>query len=196
MRKRVSRLRPQPATVISLIALFISLSGIAYAAALPKNSVGSKQIKKNAVIKAKIRAGAVDSRTILDGSIEPTDLSASAKTSGPTGPAGIDGSARAYAMVNRVGPALDESRSKGITSVTSPLTGKYCLTVSASTGIDLTKTAPVVTPTYFESSINGGTAQVDTRSTACGAGAFAVYTYTSDSSPASTDFLSFNVVVP
>jgi hypothetical protein len=41
---------PSPATVIATIALSVALVGGAYAAtALPKNSVGSKQIKKGAV---------------------------------------------------------------------------------------------------------------------------------------------------
>jgi hypothetical protein len=40
---------------IGLLALFIALGGTAYAAtALPKNSVGTKQLKKGAVTKAKI----------------------------------------------------------------------------------------------------------------------------------------------
>lgn len=45
------RLRaPSPAFVLSLLALFVALGGTTYAAAtLPKNSVGTKQLKKNAV---------------------------------------------------------------------------------------------------------------------------------------------------
>jgi len=45
-----------PATVISLIALFVALSGTSYAISqLPKNSVGNKQLKKNAVTAAKVK---------------------------------------------------------------------------------------------------------------------------------------------
>ena len=62
MQKR--RFAPSPAMVVSLIALFIALGGTIYAAinALPKNSVGTKQIKNGAVTAAKINksaAGAV-----------------------------------------------------------------------------------------------------------------------------------------
>jgi len=32
--------------VIACVALFIALGGVSYAAALPRNSVGSKQIKR------------------------------------------------------------------------------------------------------------------------------------------------------
>jgi Collagen triple helix repeat (20 copies) len=62
------------ANVMSTIAVFIVLGGGAYAATtLPKNSVGTKQIKNGAVTKAK--------------------LAKSVKTTGPTGPAGAQGPA-------------------------------------------------------------------------------------------------------
>jgi hypothetical protein len=42
--------------VVSVIALFVALGGISYAAfKLPKNSVGTKQLKKNAVNGAKVK---------------------------------------------------------------------------------------------------------------------------------------------
>jgi hypothetical protein len=48
--------RPSPALVISVIALVFSVVGTGYAAfKLPKNSVGTKQIKKNAVNGAKVK---------------------------------------------------------------------------------------------------------------------------------------------
>ena len=52
------RLRaPSPAFVISLIALFVALGGTTYAAtSLPKNSVGTRQLKNGAVTKKKIQA--------------------------------------------------------------------------------------------------------------------------------------------
>lgn len=54
------------ANVVSTIAVFIALGGGAYAATtLPANSVGAPQI----------RAGAVDSRDIQHGAIQPADLS-------------------------------------------------------------------------------------------------------------------------
>ena len=42
--------RPSPALVVSVIALSVALGGTSYAAiVLPANSVGTRQIKKNAV---------------------------------------------------------------------------------------------------------------------------------------------------
>ena len=54
----MKRLRPTPSLVISLIALFVALGGTSYAAitALPRDSVGTKQLKNNAVTPAKIKA--------------------------------------------------------------------------------------------------------------------------------------------
>lgn len=54
MHKRLFR-APSPALVISLIALFVALGGTTYAAVnLPANSVGTAQLKNNAVTAAKI----------------------------------------------------------------------------------------------------------------------------------------------
>ena len=47
---------PSPAMVVACIALLIALAGTSYAAIrLPANSVGTKQLKKRAVILAKVR---------------------------------------------------------------------------------------------------------------------------------------------
>lgn len=51
------------ANVMSVIAVFIALGGIGYATLkLPKNSVGRKQIKPNAVNSSKVKDGAPDRR--------------------------------------------------------------------------------------------------------------------------------------
>lgn len=49
--------KPSPALVISIVALFVALGGTAYAAtSLPRNSVGTAQLRKGAVTKTKINA--------------------------------------------------------------------------------------------------------------------------------------------
>jgi hypothetical protein len=53
-----ARARLTYANVIASIALFVALGGTGYAAIkIPKNSVGSKQLKKNAVTAAKVKNG-------------------------------------------------------------------------------------------------------------------------------------------
>jgi hypothetical protein len=76
--------RPSPATVISCVALFVSLGGVSYAVtALPKNSVGTKQIK----------TGGVESGDVKDKTLKLQDFSASARAglTGATGPQGATG---------------------------------------------------------------------------------------------------------
>jgi hypothetical protein len=53
--------RPSPALLVSLVALFIALGGTSYAAitSLPKNSVGTPQLKTGAVTAPKINASAL-----------------------------------------------------------------------------------------------------------------------------------------
>jgi hypothetical protein len=53
--KWLLRRRPSPATVIAVIALVIALGGTSYAAVtLPRNSVGTAQLKNNAVTSLKV----------------------------------------------------------------------------------------------------------------------------------------------
>ncbi|MEA2421652.1 MAG: hypothetical protein QOF55_751 [Thermoleophilaceae bacterium] len=71
--------RPSPAMTVALIALFVALGGTGYAALkLPKNSVGSKQIKKNAVTSSKVANGSLLARDFKAGQL-------------PAGPQGIKG---------------------------------------------------------------------------------------------------------
>jgi hypothetical protein len=70
------------ANVIATLALFIALGGGAYAALkLPKNSVGSAQIK----------TGAVNSSKVQNGSLLPLDFKAGQLPAGAQGPQGIPG---------------------------------------------------------------------------------------------------------
>jgi hypothetical protein len=71
--------RPSPAMIVALVALFVALGGTGYAVtALPKNSVGEKQIRKAAVTSQKIRANAVRSGDIANNTIIGRDVRAGA----------------------------------------------------------------------------------------------------------------------
>lgn len=74
VRKRVTY-----SNVIATMALFVALGGAAVAAGLPKNSVGSKQIKRGAVTAAKIRRQAVTSaklapKSVISGKLGPNSV--------------------------------------------------------------------------------------------------------------------------
>jgi len=77
---------------VALLALFVALGGVSYAAVkLPKNSVGRSQIKKNAVSRAKLAPRSVDSSKILNGSLTQEDFAANQLLVGPAGAEGPRG---------------------------------------------------------------------------------------------------------
>ena len=70
---------PSPALVVASLALAVALGGTTYAAtALPKNSVGAKQLKSGSVSTVKLAKGSVTSRQIKDHTIVAADLAKNA----------------------------------------------------------------------------------------------------------------------
>jgi hypothetical protein len=66
---------PSPALVVAGLALVVALGGTTYAAtALPKNSVGAKQLKSGSVSAVKLAKGSVTSRQIKDHTIVAADI--------------------------------------------------------------------------------------------------------------------------
>jgi hypothetical protein len=80
--------RPSAALVVSVVALSVALGGTGYAAiVLPANSVGTKQLKKNAVTTAKVK-----NRSLLAADFKAGQLPAGATgATGATGPKGDKG---------------------------------------------------------------------------------------------------------
>ena len=84
LRKR----RPSPALVVSIVALLVALGGTSYAALkLPANSVGNRQLKKNAVTSSKVKDGSLQRRDFARGQVP----AGSQGPQGPAGPSGRDG---------------------------------------------------------------------------------------------------------
>ena len=108
--------RPSPALVVSVIALVAALGGTSYAAIkLPANSVGTKQIKKNAVTTEKVK----------DGSLQMADFRAGqlpAGAAGATGPKGDTGATGATGPKGDTGAtgATGATGPKGDTGATGP----------------------------------------------------------------------------
>jgi hypothetical protein len=76
--------RPSPALVVACLALLVGLAGTGYAAVqLPRNSVGTAQLKNNAVTSIKVR----------NHSLRLIDFKAGQVPAGPAGPAGAAGPA-------------------------------------------------------------------------------------------------------
>jgi hypothetical protein len=82
---RIPRPRLSYANVIATIALFVALGGAAVAAGLPKNSVGTNQLKRGAVSAAKLKRGAVTSGKIGPKAVTAGKLGANAVLPGNLG---------------------------------------------------------------------------------------------------------------
>lgn len=110
---------------VALVAMFVLLGGVSYAAVkIPKNSVGTKQLKKNAVTSAKVKNRsllAVDFKKgqLPMGAAGPTGSQGERGVQGPpgtTGPRGLEGPPGA---VGPTGPAGAASMT-GATGPTGP----------------------------------------------------------------------------
>ena len=93
--RRLLSLRPSPAMVVACIALAIALGGTSYAAlVLPRNSVGNKQLRTNAVTSAKVRNGSLQTKDFKAGQLPRGQR-------GPQGPAGDSSNASRSAFASR-----------------------------------------------------------------------------------------------
>jgi len=98
---------PAPSTVIASLALLVALGGTAVAAGvLPANSVGTEQLRPNAVVSSKVKP-----QSLLASDFKAGQLPHGAK--GPAGPPGATGAAGPQGAVGPQGP-------KGDTGATGP----------------------------------------------------------------------------
>jgi len=107
---RVLVRRPSPAMVVALVALFVALGGAAYATTqLPKNSVGPRQLKKNAVTSPKVK----------DHSLLAKDFKSGQLPRGPRGPKGANGPRGPKGDTGQQGPKGDAGQQgPGATTLT------------------------------------------------------------------------------
>jgi hypothetical protein len=117
MTRLVTRLRGRLtyANVTATLALFVALGGTGYAAiTLPRDSVGSKQLRANAVRSAEIRNNAIQTR----------DISRRARAAlrgkqGPAGPAGPP-AVTEHALVGSTGRQFSGTATASSWSATQP----------------------------------------------------------------------------
>jgi hypothetical protein len=67
--KRLRPSRPSPAMFVAIVALFIALGGVGYAATVPGNSVGTNQLKHSSVTHPKLRFNSVNYQDIVPNSV-------------------------------------------------------------------------------------------------------------------------------
>ena len=95
MRKLLRR-RPSPAMVVACLALLVALGGTSIAAVsqlVPRNSVGTVQLRNSAVTNPKLRNNAVNSAKVANRSLLRSDFAPGQLPAGPTGPQGPAGAA-------------------------------------------------------------------------------------------------------
>ncbi len=157
LRRRIGP--PSPAMVVALVALFVALGGSAFAVSqvgtkqLKKAAVTTAKIRNGAVTNAKlgngsvtgakVRANSIDGSRLLDGSVGVSKIGAGAigeaqLLDGSVTEAKIAPSARpalrgalAYGLVNAFSASLVTTSSRGLSNVTRPGPGIYCLTPTA-----------------------------------------------------------------
>lgn len=140
--RRLVRHRPSPAMIVAMIALFVAMTGVSYAA-LAINSVGPKQLRKNAVRSPKVK----------DGSLRAVDFAAGQLPAGPKGDQGERGAqgpagvAAGYARVGATGtldagtpPQNKNVVQENVEHDGTTGTGVYCFG-----GLSFTPTSAVVT---------------------------------------------------
>ena len=174
-------LRPSPALVVAVIALLVALGGSGYAAValtLPANSVGTTQLKSNAVISSKVKDHSLLKADFASGQIPAGPRGApgapgppgSAGARGPTGPAGPAGTASTkWALVGKGGNVIASSTPAPLVLQGNP--GQYYVNF----GTPVTGHAVLVSSVYRDAD-NGTRGTV--YATICG--------FTSTSSPPDT----------
>jgi Collagen triple helix repeat (20 copies) len=148
------RARLTYANVVASLALFLALGGVSYAAVtLPKNSVGSKQIRSNAVTSSKVKDGSLLGKDFKAGQL-PAGPKGDPGSTGPQGPQGLKGdkgdrgdkgdkgdpgtpAVRLWAVLQADGSI---SSQEGVVSSAHPSTGVTDVTFNR----DVTGCAPVV----------------------------------------------------
>ena len=117
-RRLLREHRPSPAMVVASIALLVALSGtsIAAVANVPLLSVGTPQLKSNAVISAKVKNRALLAVDFKQGQLPrgPRGLAGPAGPSGPSGPTGPRG--RSGTRLRRAGEFADGRTTVSTTS--------------------------------------------------------------------------------
>jgi hypothetical protein len=92
------------ANVTSVLALVFAMGGTGYALTIPKNSIGSSQIKRGAVANSDLRSNAVTSSKVRDGSLRAVDFGAGQLPGGASGATGLAGAIGPAGPTGPTGP--------------------------------------------------------------------------------------------
>ena len=170
------------ANVVSLMALVLAMGGTGYAlSTLPKNSVGKKQLKKNAVISSKVKNRSLKKIDFKAGQL-PQGRTGPTGPSGPSGPTGPTGTFGAVTVQTERSEEIPDGGSKRVNVFCLPgergIGGGVRGDEQDSEDTIVTSTRPAMSPDNSEPPPDGGTftgwrAIVVNKSGGVGAGIFA-----------------------
>jgi hypothetical protein len=148
--------RPSPAMVVASLALLVALGGTGVAAVnalVPKNSVGTAQLKNGAVTAAKVKAGSLlasnfKAGQLTGGAAGPAGPAGPSGATGPAGAAGPAGPSAKWALIKSDGAII--AQSGGIT-LTTHAVGTYVLDF----GAPVDKSLIVATPSFATTGLRG-----------------------------------------
>ncbi|NLT06104.1 MAG: hypothetical protein GXY03_07315 [Solirubrobacterales bacterium] len=199
-----------PASVLALVALFVALGGVSYAAA----TIHGKNIKNGTITTKKLKNGTVTNAKVKKGSLKANRLSPGARAAlkgdagpqgaagpqGPQGPQGAPGTAVAYAQVNDNPLGFVAQRTSGFAGLTRPSAGLYCLAPTASVADVAFDGAQPTRPTVASVEYGNTGTQTDTLiveprggTFTCPGGTFEVRTYRNG---ALASDVAFTLIVP
>jgi hypothetical protein len=155
----------------------VAIGGTGYAAfRLPAGSVGTSQLKDGAVTARKVRVHSLLAKDFKPGQLPSGAGSTSGGTGGAgsqgsagnPGPPGPPGTARAYGLISSSG-TLNAARSKGISAVSHPAVGIFCIALVSA--IPAATTTAVATPDEGDpASTNKAVAHINSNAPDCPAG--------------------------
>ena len=124
------------ANVTSLMALVFAMGGTGYALTLPKNSVGSKQLRKNAVTSAKVKNRTLRASDFALGQLPsgPPGAPGAPGATGLAGPAGAKGEQGVQGVPGVVGAVTVQRSDFGLTDGTTAGASVTCPTGTIAIG--------------------------------------------------------------
>jgi hypothetical protein len=160
------RTRLTYANVMATVAVFVALGGASYAAVvLPKNSVGTKQIKNGQIKTADLANAAVTSPKVKDGSLLSADF---APGQLPSGASGLKGDTGPQGPKGDTGPSTGPASGDLAGSYPAPTIRSGAVTpdklaadAAATTIGSATFSCDASTPGAYCNYFNGGTITVD-----------------------------------
>ncbi len=147
------------ANVVACIALFVALGGASYAAIkLPKSSVGSKQIKKNAVNTSKVKNHSLKAVDFKSGQLPKGEKGDTGATGlqGPAGPALTGGASDGSGTVGPVGSNFLTSLAEGV-ETTGQLVLPFEGRITVNGFADVSDSAEAISRTRCNLFISNGT---------------------------------------